>query len=70
MKKRFIIVGSDNFWYTGHNGTLEEALKIAEGIPDEIENGQYDVTGIPETLYIYEVKKETKFHPENGVVSY
>ena len=59
MKKEYIIIGSDNFWYASCLNSLKEAKKevgvildniSAYGNPEAMGDRQED---LPEKLYIY-----------------
>lgn len=62
MKKKYIIVGSNNFWYT-----TTEPVSFFEGLPKEIEKvkegierGDYDHSEKPEKLFALEVTGQTQ----------
>jgi len=57
MRKEYIIIGSDNFWY-GLCDTLKEAKEIVENAQSNISDFANPETGRcqiapPETFYIY-----------------
>jgi len=65
MKKEYIIVGSDNFWYGSAIKSLKEAEKelryIKKNIAEYGERGKSRAS-VPEKFYIFEARlvKETK----------
>lgn len=61
MKKCYLVIGSDNFWYS-MDSNLKEVKETIKQIKDDPssygnpENGQNQEV-IPETLYVYEAKE-------------
>ena len=62
MKKEYLIVGSDNFWYACGLTSKKEVKEKIEDIKENIEsygspNGDERQYYLPETLYVYEAKE-------------
>lgn len=60
MKKQFVILGSNNFWYA-----IEDSLEDAKKLAKSIKNGDGDysnpessyIPDTPDDVYIYEAKQ-------------
>lgn len=72
MKKEYIIVGSNNFWYASCISNKKEALERARDIMEETEEVVYrnpEALGdtepeTPETLYIYKAEQVEQIERE------
>ena len=60
MKKKYIIVGDNNFWYSSTDEITEDELnEELEAVKEGIDNGDYEdfSFGAVSTLFAYEVKE-------------
>jgi hypothetical protein len=61
MKKEYIIVGSDNFWYSSDLASIKEVKEEIENIKKDItfyadnESGE-NRSDLPKALYIYKAE--------------
>ncbi len=61
-RREFIIVGSNNFWYSSfHSSSWDKAEEQLPLLKREIEDDWYEDGGTPETLHLYEVLKHKEF---------
>ena len=70
MKKVYIIVGSNNFWYTMCNskkGAIDEANKLMSGDTETIYGDQESghVPNPPEELFIYKAEEIKRISHED-----
>lgn len=57
-KKRYIIVGDNNFWYSTTSELTEKQLeKELKNIKEQINDGMFDDNGKPSELFAYEATR-------------
>ena len=58
MKKKYIIVGDNNFWYaTTNEMTTSELEDVLEEIKADIKRGDYEDNSTPNELFAFEAKE-------------
>ena len=62
MKRSFIIVGDNNFWYSTFTAETQDDIDDEIDVVKEgIENNAYQVDNKPTKLYLYEVNETKTF---------